>query len=222
LMDQCACAIGGAVAIDFAKPDVPKIESIPVDLSAFGYTLCILDCGADHADLTHEYAAITEELTAVCRYFGKRYLREVEETDFLDSLPALRRSVGDRAVLRALHVYEENRRAQAEALALKQRDFPRFLALVRESGKSSIAYLQNITPCGQTVRQDLLFSIALCEKLLNGQGAVRVHGGGFGGTVQAFVPLPEVQSFREKTEAVLGNGSCRILNIRSAGAVRLI
>jgi len=193
-----------------------------VDLSSFGYALCILDCGADHTDLTHEYAAITEELAAVCRYFGKRYLREVEETDFLDSLPALRRSVGDRAVLRALHVYEENRRAQAEALALKQRDFPRFLALVRESGKSSIAYLQNITPCGQTVRQDLLFSIALCEKLLNGQGAVRVHGGGFGGTVQAFVPLPEVQSFREKTEAVLGNGSCRILNIRSAGAVRLI
>ncbi|MBQ3107975.1 MAG: galactokinase [Clostridia bacterium] len=222
LMDQFACAMGGAVAIDFADPDAPKAESIPVDLSSFGYALCILDCGADHADLTHEYAAITEELAAVCRYFGKRYLREVDEADFLSALPALRRNAGDRAVLRAMHVYEENRRAQSEARALKERDFSRFLSLAQASGRSSLAYLQNITPCGQTAQQELLFAIALCEKLLGGQGAVRVHGGGFGGTVQAYVPLAAVKAFCEQAEAVLGQGSCRILSLRPIGAVRLV
>ena len=221
LMDQTASSMGGAVGIDFADPTTPVVEQIPLDLHAYGYSLCILDSGAGHADLTGEYSAITDELKAVCRCFGKEFLQEVPETDFFSALPEVRRITGDRAVLRALHFYDENRRAVQEAAALRSHDFAGFLRLVRDSGHSSAMYLQNIIPHGQTRQQELMFTIALCEKILGDKGAVRVHGGGFGGTVQAFVPLEQLVSFKQQAEAVLGTGSYRCVSIRMIGGTQL-
>ena len=221
LMDQTASSVGGVVAIDFADTAHPAVEQIGLDLTAQGYALCILDSGAGHADLTSEYAAITDELKAVCRYFGKEVLREVPEEDFLAALPQVRKAAGDRAVNRAFHIYAENRRAEAEAQALRDGDFDRFLALVRDSGRSSAMYLQNVIPTGQTTAQELMVTIALCERILAGRGAVRVHGGGFGGTAQAFVPLDMLEAFKEKTEAALGAGSCHVVTIRPVGGARV-
>ena len=221
LMAQTASSVGGVVAIDFADTARPVVEAIALDLAAGGYALCILDSGADHADLTSEYASITQELAAVCGYFGKKVLREVPEEDFLANLPKVRAASGDRGTLRALHVYGENRRAAQEAQALREGDIPRFLHLVRESGRSSALYLQNVVPTGQREKQELLLTIALAERLLEGEGAVRVHGGGFGGTAQAFVPLKKLPAFQAGIEAVLGEGSCHVLSIRPVGGVRI-
>ena len=221
LMDQTASSVGGVVAIDFADTAHPAVEQIGLDLTAQGYALCILDSGAGHADLTSEYAAITDELKAVCRCFGKEVLREVPEEEFLAALPEVRKAAGDRAVNRAFHIYAENRRAEAEAQALRDGDFDRFLALVRDSGRSSAMYLQNVIPTGQTTAQELMVTIALCESILAGRGAVRVHGGGFGGTAQAFVPLDMLETFKEKTEAALGAGSFHVVTIRPVGGARV-
>jgi len=221
LMDQTASSVGGVVAIDFADTANPVVEAIALDLTANGYALCILDSGADHADLTGEYAAITNELKAVCRCFGKEYLRDVPEADFLAALPQVREAAGDRGALRAFHIYAENRRAQQEAQALRDNNFDAFLRLVRDSGRSSAMYLQNVVPTGQTVNQELMLTIALCENLLAERGAVRVHGGGFGGTAQAFVPLDLLAVFKAQTEAVLGKGSCHIVTVRPVGGFRL-
>ena len=221
LMDQTASSVGGVVAIDFADTAHPVVEQISLDLHANGYALCILNSGAGHADLTSEYAAITNELKAVCRCFGKEVLREVPEEDFLPALPEVRKAAGDRAANRAFHIYAENRRAEAEGQALRDGDFDRFLALVRDSGRSSAMYLQNVIPTGQTAAQELMVTIALCESILAGRGAVRVHGGGFGGTAQAFVPLDMLDTFKEKTEAALGQGSCHVVMIRPVGGTRL-
>ena len=221
LMDQTASSVGGVVAIDFADTEHPAVEEIALDLAANGYALCILDSGADHADLTGEYASITQELAAVCACFGKKVLREVPEEEFLARLPDVRAAAGDRGALRAFHVYAENRRAAQEAQALREGDLPRFLRLVRESGRSSALYLQNVVPAGRTARQELLFTIALAERLLEGEGAVRVHGGGFGGTAQAFVPLEKLPAFRAGMEAVLGAGSCHVVTIRPVGGVQI-
>ncbi len=221
LMDQTASSVGGVVAIDFEHTEQPVVESLSLDLTAHGYALCILDSGAGHADLTGEYAAITEELKAVCAVFGKSVLREIPEADFMARLPEVRSTCGDRAALRAFHVYAENRRAVEEAKAVREGDFDRFLALVTASGRSSALYLQNVVPTGQTTHQELLLTIALCERLLEGRGAVRVHGGGFGGTAQAFVPLDLLDAFKSGTEAVLGEGSCHVVTIRPVGGIRL-
>ena len=221
LMDQTASSVGGVVAIDFADTAHPVVEQISLDLHANGYALCILNSGAGHADLTSEYAAITNELKAVCRCFGKEVLREVPEEAFLSALPEVRKAAGDRAANRAFHIYAENRRAEAEGQALRDGDFDRFLSLVRDSGRSSAMYLQNVIPTGQTTAQELMVTIALCESILAGRGAVRVHGGGFGGTAQAFVPLDMLDTFKEKTEAALGQGSCHVVTIRPVGGVRL-
>ena len=221
LMDQTASSVGGVVAIDFADTAHPAVERLDVDLHAYGYALCILDSGAGHEDLTDEYSAITDELRAVCRVFGKEVLREVPEEDFLAELPKVRKAAGDRAVNRAFHVYGENRRAQAEKEALRQGDFDRFLTLVRESGRSSAMYLQNIIPTGSVTAQELMVTIALCERILEGRGAVRVHGGGFGGTAQAFVPLDMLEKFKAATEAALGPGCCHVVMIRPAGGIKL-
>ena len=221
LMDQTASSVGGVVAIDFADTAHPVVEQISLDLHANGYALCILNSGAGHADLTSEYAAITNELKAVCRCFGKEVLREVPEEAFLSALPEVRKAAGDRAANRAFHIYAENRRAEAEGQALRDGDFDRFLSLVRDSGRSSAMYLQNVIPTGQSTAQELMVTIALCESILAGRGAVRVHGGGFGGTAQAFVPLDMLDTFKEKTEAALGQGSCHVVTIRPVGGVRL-
>ncbi len=221
LMDQMASSVGGVVAIDFARPEEPVVERIALDLAANGHALCIIDSGAGHADLTAEYAAVTQELKAVCALFGKEVLRQLPEEEFLAALPKVRAAAGDRGALRAFHVYDENRRAAAQARALAQGDFPAFLELVRQSGDSSALYLQNVVPAGQARHQELLFTIALARRLLEGTGAVRVHGGGFGGTAQAFVPLDRLPAFRSGIEAVLGEGSCHVVSIRPVGGVKI-
>lgn len=217
LMDQTASSVGGAVAIDFADPAEPVVRSVAVDLESLGYALCIIDSGASHAALTGEYASIPEEMGAVAAYFGRKVLREVDEAEFLRALPELRRAAGDRAVLRAMHFFADDRRSAEEADALERGDMDAFLALVRESGRSSWELLQNITPTGAAKEQAMAVALAVAERALAGRGACRVHGGGFAGTIQAFVPLDALESFSAEVEAALGQGSCRALSIRPVG-----
>ena len=221
LMDQMASSVGGMVYIDFENPDAPYIEKLDFNLARAGYALCIIDSGADHADLTDEYAAIPMEMKKICGYFGKEVLRQIPEADFMAAIPALRKIVSDRAILRAIHIYQENKRVAKQVEALKQEDVDAFLDLVKESGRSSWMYLQNITPAGAVEHQEVAVALALCDTLLHGQGAYRVHGGGFAGTVQAFVPREMLDDFRKKIEAVLGQGSCHVLSIRPKGGICL-
>ena len=221
LMDQAASAVGGLVFMDFADPQKPVVERVDFDFSKAGHVLCIVDSGADHADLTDEYAAIPGELRELCAHLGAEVLREVPEKEFLARLPELRGRVPDRAILRAIHFYQENKRVHAQVKALNDGDFGRFLQLVRQSGRSSWMYLQNIVPTGSVAHQDMAVALAMCDTLLGDRGAYRVHGGGFAGTVQAFVPADMLEQFREGIEAVLGKGSCHVLSIRDAGGVRL-
>ena len=219
LMDQTASAVGGMVTIDFAQTDYPVIQPVEFDFASCGHALCIIDTRASHADLTDEYAAIPGELKKICAHFGKNVLREIDEADFYAAIPALRQECGDRAVLRAIHFYADNARVPKQVEALRQGDFDKFLALVTESGHSSYMYLQNVTPAGYVEHQDVAVTLALCEKYLQGRGAYRVHGGGFAGTVQAFVPFDLLDSFRSGIDAVLGAGACHVLSIRPQGGV---
>jgi len=193
------------------------VERLDFDFAASGHALCIIDSGADHADLTDEYAAVPRELKEVCAHFGKNVLREVPEADFTAALPVLRQKAGDRAVLRAIHIYDENRRVEGQVDALRRGDFDAFLALIRESGLSSWRYLQNIVPAGYTRHQEMALALALAERALDSAGAVRVHGGGFAGTIQAFVPLERVAKFKAEMERVLGEGKCHVLRVRPQG-----
>ena len=222
LMDQTASAVGGLVTIDFFEKDNPVIESVEFDFASCGHALCIIDTRASHADLTDEYAAITVELKKICAHFGKRVLTEIDEADFYAAIPALRRECGDRAVMRAIHFYDENARVPAQVAALRAGDFARFLELVELSGQSSWMYLQNVVPAGYKENQDVALSLALCRHLLRGRGASRVHGGGFAGTVQAFVPFDILEDFRSGIDAVLGAGACHVLSIRPEGGVEAV
>lgn len=221
LMDQTASAVGGLVTIDFFDKDKPVIESVDFDFAACGHALCIIDTRASHADLTDEYAAITIELKAVCAHFGKDVLTQIDEADFYAAIPALREKCGDRAVMRAIHFYSENARVPAQVAALRSGDFDRFLQLVEQSGQSSWMYLQNVIPAGYKENQDVALSLALCRHYLQGAGACRVHGGGFAGTVQAFVPFDILERFRAGIDAVLGEGACHVLSIRPQGGVEM-
>ena len=221
LMDQAASSVGGMVYIDFADPNHPQVERLDFDFEKAGHALCIIDSGADHADLTDEYAAIPRELKEICSYFGKDVLREVREEDFLQALPQLRGQVPDRAILRAIHFYQENKRVQQQKKALQEGDFDSFLHLTTQSGYSSWMYLQNISPVGATEHQEVAVALAMCDILLKSRGAYRVHGGGFAGTVQAFVPMDMLEEFKSGIERVLGEGSCHVLRIRNEGGVRL-
>ena len=221
LMDQTASSVGDAVAIDFADPSAPIVRSVTANLEELGLALCIVDCGADHAALTGEYASIPQEMEKVAAFFGKKVLREVQEEEVLKAMPQLRRAVGDRAVLRALHFYADDRRAVEEADALERRDKDAFLQLVKESGRSSWELLQNITPVGAVEAQDMAIALEAAEIALNGKGACRVHGGGFAGTIQAFVPTESVSEFCEKMELMLRKGCCHVLNIRPTGGIVL-
>ena len=219
-MDQTASSVGSVIGIDFADNANPIVEKIDLDLTANGYALCIIDSGADHADLTDEYAAITVELKNVCRIFGKEFLREVDEDEFYANIANVRQVAGDRATLRAMHVFAENKRVEAQKAALRANDFDTFLKYVTESGLSSWRFLQNVTPKGRDEYQEVAFALALSEKLLAGtKGVCRVHGGGFAGTIQAFVPLEILDTFKTEIEKVLGEGKCHVLSVRAEGGV---
>ena len=222
LMDQMSAAVGGITSIDFLDPAAPAVKKINYDFSSSGHTLCIVDTGSNHADLTDDYAEITQEMASIAAHFNKKVLREVPEETFYDAIPALRASCGDRAVLRSIHFYDDNLRANQEAQALSAGDFGRFLSLVNASGTSSSLHLQNTWSLSAPRQQAIPLALALGRKLLKGTGAIRVHGGGFAGTIQAFVPNDRVTSFKADMEAVLGPGSCHILHIRSQGGCVVI
>ena len=221
LMDQTASSVGGLVTIDFFEKENPNIRSVDFDFSACGHALCIIDSRASHADLTDEYAAIPGELKNICAHFGKDVLTQIDPGDFYAAIPVLREKCGDRAVMRAIHFYQENERVPQQVAALEQGDFDKFLALVKESGFSSFMYLQNVIPAGRTRNQEMAIALGLCEHYLRDRGAYRVHGGGFAGTVQAFVPFDLLDSFRAGIDAVLGQGACHVLSIRPQGGVEM-
>ena len=219
LMDQTASAVGNLVSIDFFDKEHPVITPVNFDFSACGHALCIIDTRASHADLTDEYAAIPNEIKAVCAWFGKEVLSQIDEGDFYRAIPALREHCGDRAVLRAVHFYQDNARVPRQVAALERGDFDTFLTLVKQSGYSSYMYLQNVIPAGYTAHQDVAVALALCEHYLAGRGAYRVHGGGFAGTVQAFVPNDLLDAFVAGIDGGLGEGACHVLSIRPQGGV---
>lgn len=221
LMDQMASSVGNIITIDFASPAKPVVEPVAVDFSKAGLALCILDSGADHADLTDEYASIPAECRAVAAVCGGEVLRDVPFETFLAKLPECRRQCGDRAVLRAFHVYADNDRVAKQVAALHDGDFGTFLSLVNESGCSSWEYLQNVIPAGYKEHQEVGVTIAAAKHLLGDKGAVRVHGGGFAGTVQAFVPVEMLDEFKAGMEAILGEGRCHVLSIRPEGGAVL-
>lgn len=222
LMDQMACAVGGIIAIDFRDPSAPVIEQTDFDLSAAGYNLCIVNTGGNHADLTGDYASVPAEMKSVAAYFGKDVLRDTDENAVLAAIPALREKVGDRAILRALHFFAENRRVAAQKAALKAGDLDTFLANVIASGRSSFCYLQNVYTTKNVSEQGLSLALCLAERVLSGKRAAwRVHGGGFAGTIQAFVPTEDVAEFRAVMDTAFGEGRCMVLRVRPEGALRV-
>ena len=221
LMDQTASAVGNLVTIDFFDKENPVIEPVDFDFASCGHALCIIDSGADHADLTDEYAAIPGEIKAVAAYFGKEVLTQIDEKDFYAKLPEIRKACGDRAVMRCIHFYQENARVPQQVAALREGNFDKFLSLVKQSGYSSYMYLQNVIPAGYKAHQDVAVALGLAEHYLQGRGAYRVHGGGFAGTIQAFVPVDMLDEFVAGMDAALGEGACHVLSIRPQGGVEM-
>ena len=221
-MDQMASSVGAIVAIDFEDTQKPVVEKVEFDFTKTGYSLCIIDSGADHADLTGDYAAITYEMRKVANYFGKDFLREVNPQKFMDKIADVRAEIkNERAIIRAIHYFNDSQRAQDEVQALKDNDFERFLDIVKKSGQSSYMYLQNIYSASTPLRQAVSLTLAVCDQILGENGAFRVHGGGFAGTVQAFVPDDMLDEFKTKIEAVLGEGMCHVLSIRPVGGIEI-
>ena len=223
LMDQMACAVGGFIAIDFADPAKPVIEKMNFDLTAHGYSLCIVNTGGNHADLTDDYASIPTEMKQIASYFGKPVLRDVTMEQIRESIPALREAFGDRAILRAIHFIKENGRVKTQTAALREGDLSAFFEGVLESGASSFRYLQNVYTTKNTSEQGLSLALALAEDYLrNKGGAWRVHGGGFAGTIQAFVRNADVEGFRALMDSAFGDGACIVLHVRQTGAGKLL
>ncbi len=222
LMDQAASSIGGFITIDFEDKENPKVEQVDFDFAQCGYDLCIVDTRGDHADLTPDYAAIPQEMKSVAAVFGKEFLREVDPEEFYRNLPLVREKTGGRAVMRAIHFFQDNQRVPLQVEALCQGDFDTFRKLVIASGNSSAMYLQNVFSSSHPQRQEVSLALALCQKLLESKnGAWRVHGGGFAGTVQAFVPCGFTEEFSKAMEAVFGEGSCYRLSVRPVGGIQL-
>lgn len=221
LLDQMACSFGGLIEIDFADPAVPKVDQLFCDFTEYGYYLCVVNTGGSHADLTGEYAAVPAEMSGVAKALGKEVLREVNEQEFFRCLPQLRSQLGDRAVLRAIHFFDEDQRVPKMANALRDREMNRFFELVKASGASSACRLQNVTPPGSTKEQGLALALALSERLLNGKGACRVHGGGFAGTIQAYLPKEMAEDYCKEMENVFGKDCCHLLKIRPCGGTHV-
>ena len=221
LMDQMASSVGSFVAIDFNDPKKPIINKVDFDFASCNHTLCIIDTGGNHADLTDEYGAVPSDMKAVAKYLGKEVLRDIDEAELFAKLGDIRKDISDRAALRALHFFGDNNRAQLEAQALNNGNFEEFKRLVIESGNSSFMYNQNVYTCKNPTEQGLSLALAVSEKLLKGKGAWRVHGGGFAGTIQAFVPNGMLEEYKNAMEGIFGNGTCHILNIRPVGGTKV-
>lgn len=221
LMDQTACSVGGFVTIDFNDPSEPVINEVKFDFASCGHALCIVDTKGSHSDLTDDYAAIRREMESVAEFFGKKVLREVDEAEFKKNIPAIREKLGDRAVLRAFHFFADNARVLDEVDALKKGDFEAFKEYILESGASSYMYNQNVFSTKQPSVQPVSLALAISESILSGKGAWRVHGGGFAGTIQAFVPEELLSDYKNAMESVFGDGSCYVLMIRPVGGVEI-
>ena len=221
LMDQTACSVGSFVTIDFFDPQNPEIEEVKFDFAACSHALCIVDTKGSHSDLTDEYAYIREEMESVAQYFGKKVLREVPESEFYGEIAAVRKRVGDRAVLRAMHFYADNARVLKEVAALRAGDFETFKQYILESGNSSYMYNQNVFSVKKPQEQPVSLALAISQRVLAGRGAWRVHGGGFAGTIQAFVPLDLLDTYKSEIERVFGEGACYVLSIRPVGGAEI-
>lgn len=221
LMDQTACSVGGFVQIDFEDTSKPVINKVDFDIAKHGYILCIVDTGGNHADLTGDYAAIRLEMNSVAEYFGKNVLRQVDEKEVFENIGDIRKKTGDRAIERAIHFYNENKRVERLAKALSDGNFDEFKNIIIESGKSSYMYNQNCFTLSNPDEQPVALALCICEELLKGRGAYRVHGGGFAGTIQAFVPEAEAESFVAAMRKVFGENSCYILKVRSHGGCEI-
>lgn len=221
LMDQMASSVGSFITIDFKDTEKPIIEKIDFDFNKYGYKLCIVDTKGSHADLTPEYAAIPSEMKAVASYFGKEVLRDLTTDDILSNITVLREQFGDRAVLRAFHFIDENERVDKEANALKSGNIDEFFEEIKESGDSSYKYLQNVYANKSPKEQGLCIGLYLAQKVLQSDGASRVHGGGFAGTIQAFVPDKKVEEFKTTLNSCFGEGSCHFISIRPVGGIEI-
>ena len=223
LMDQMACSVGSLVHVNFANPKEPVVEKVEFDMNKYGYSLCITDTKGSHADLTADYAAVPQEMKEVAAYFGKEVLLEVSMEDILENIAKLREKCGDRAVLRAIHFINENKRVGKETGALKAEQIDKFLSLVKESGDSSYKYLQNVYTVNDIKHQNVSLALAISDSVLEGgNGVCRVHGGGFAGTIQAFVKNEAVPEYLEKMDKVFGKGACSVLKIRKYGGMKVI
>ncbi len=221
LMDQMACAVGGVIAIDFFDVKNPQVHKTQIDLGAFGYALCIIDSGADHADLTDEYAAIGEEMKSVARFFGQSVLSRCTKSRLIENSLDVRKNCGDRAFLRAIHFFDDNERVKHQLDIIEQGRFEDFLETVNESGRSSFMNLQNVYTQKDSRSQSVACVLAICADFLKHRGACRVHGGGFAGTVQAFVPLDMLCEFENVINNALGDGMCHVLSIRPVGVIEI-
>ncbi len=221
LMDQCACSIGSLIHIDFKDSTSPMVEKIDVDFPQFKHSLCIVDVHASHADLTSDYADIPSEMKQVANFFNKNVLREVDEQDFYQQIPAIRKATNDRAVLRAMHLFNENKRVEQAVGALNDLDFDTFKQTIKASGESSYKYLQNCYSPHDAGNQAVSLAIALSEDILQDKGVCRVHGGGFAGTIQAFVEDDFVETYKTEIEKYFGEGSCHILKVRKYGGKKV-
>lgn len=221
LMDQTVSSVGGLVFIDFFDTENPKVESFSFDFEKYGYCICITDTKSSHDDLTDDYSAIRNEMKSVAREFGTTHLRFVSEAAFYNNIPELRQNCSDRAIIRAAHFFEENTRAKLEAAALQEGNIELFLELVRKSGHSSATLLQNQYSCSAPENQAITLAIMISRKLLGDNGAVRVHGGGFAGTIQAFVPVNLANEYINEMNRIFGKGSCTKMRIRPVGGVEI-
>ena len=221
LMDQMGCSVGGVIAIDFAHTE-PEVTRAGVDLTKEGYALCILDSGADHADLTDAYAAVPAEMKAVAAVLGVQVLSQTTKAQLIGHLREVRKVCGDRAALRALHYFADDKRVKRAVRSLQNGYFEQYLAEIRASGHSSFAYLQNVSVYADPRHQEVALTIALCDELLGARGAVRVHGGGFAGTIQAFVKNEALENYRSRMDQLFGKGACHVLLIRPCGGVQVI
>lgn len=222
LMDQMACSVGGLIYIDFKDKENPVIEKVPCDFEANKYSLCIIDTKGSHADLTDDYAAIPLEMKQIAELFDKRYLREVDREDFFRNIGVLRNNVSDRSILRAIHFFTEQDRVSEGVAALKNDNFAGFLDVIRRSGNSSSKYLQNIYSSKNINSQNVAVALAASESFLEDKGVCRVHGGGFAGTIQAFVRNDSIDDYKSAIETIFGEDSCHVLKVRPYGGIKVL